>query len=251
MHCGAAYEKTDLPSRQQAWKETVENMTKIKICGLKSLADVAAVNACLPEYAGFVFANTKRFVTDEQALAMRRALDKRIQTVGVFVNEPAAHIAELCRRGIIDAVQLHGEETDAYIRALRNETDTIVIKAVKMQDSEQAAEQMSQEADYMLFDTYKRGVLGGTGERFCLDILEEALAKAQAKSGNVKPYFLAGGLASDNITAVLGRAGNCGPACYAVDVSTGVETDGVKDAAKIKEFVNLVRNMERPEEMGG
>ena len=211
-------------------------MTKVKICGLKTLDDVVKVNKYLPEYVGFVFANTKRFVTDEQALMMKQALDKRIKAVGVFVNEPIDHVAELCRRGIIDVAQLHGDESEEYIRDLKEMTDTPVIKATKVQNAKQVAERMSDEADYMLFDTYKKGELGGTGERFELSILEESLAELASQGRKVKPYFLAGGLDETNISEVLGRIG-----CYCVDVSTGVETDGVKDEAKIKRFIENVR----------
>ncbi|MBO5144615.1 MAG: phosphoribosylanthranilate isomerase [Lachnospiraceae bacterium] len=213
-------------------------MTRIKICGLKTLADVEKVNRYLPEYIGFVFANTKRFVTDEQALAMKQALDKRIQAVGVFVDEPIEHVISLCSRRIIDIAQLHGAESEEYIRALKEKTDITVIKATRVQNAEQVARQMSEEADYMLFDTYKKGELGGTGERFPLEILEESLRKMKAGGRAVKPYFLAGGLDDENVAEVLGRT-----ACFAVDVSTGVETDGVKDEAKIQRFIEQVRNI--------
>lgn len=218
-------------------------MTRIKICGLKTLADVAAVNKYLPEYVGFVFAPTKRFVTDEQALAMKQSLNKDIRAAGVFVNEPIAHVISLCSRGIIDVAQLHGDESEEYIRELKKETDTIVIKAVKVQSGEQVAERMSQEADYMLFDTYKKGTLGGTGERFSLDILAEGLRQGIARGKAVKPYFLAGGLSTANIKEILEQRTDGMPVCYGVDVSTGVETDGVKDEAKIKDFINLVRGV--------
>lgn len=211
-------------------------MVKVKICGLKTLADVEKVNRYLPEYVGFVFANTRRFVTDEQALDMRQALDRRIQAVGVFVDEPMKHIVDLCDRGVINVVQLHGEETETYIRKLKQKTDTTVIKAAKVQSVEQLSGQMSQEADYMLFDTYKKGELGGTGERFPLEILEESLKRLQASGQAVRPYFLAGGLDCQNVAEVLGQV-----ECFAVDVSTGVETDGVKDEEKIRQFIENVR----------
>lgn len=211
-------------------------MARIKICGLKTLADVEKVNRYLPEYIGFVFANTRRFVTDEQALAMRNALDQRIQAVGVFVDEPMEHVVRLYDRGVINAAQLHGEESETYIRKLKQETKMTVIKAAKVQTVEQLTSRISQEADYMLFDTYKKGEPGGTGERFSLEILEESLKKIQEKGRPVKPFFLAGGLDCQNVADVLGRV-----ECFAVDVSTGVETDGVKDAAKIEQFIKNVR----------
>lgn len=210
---------------------------KIKICGLKTLADIEIVNRYQPDYVGFVFANTRRFVTDQQALAMRQSLDRRIQAVGVFVNEPLAHVIELCDKGVINVVQLHGEESETYIRELRQKTDAAVIKAVRVQRVEQVIGQMSQEADYMLFDTYKKGEPGGTGERFSLEILKESLKRMREKGEMVKPYFLAGGLDCGNVAKVLGQM-----ECFAVDVSTGVETDGVKDEAKIRKFIEQVRN---------
>jgi phosphoribosylanthranilate isomerase len=207
-------------------------MTKIKICGLKTLYDVEIVNKYKPEYIGFVFAPTKRFVTDEQAFKMRKALDKDIKSVGVFVNEPIEHIVKLCDNGTINLVQLHGDESEDYIRKLKSKlkTDTELIKAVRVQNKEQVQKSLSNEADYMLFDTYKKGEMGGTGERFPLEILEQSLDR------NHKPFFLAGGLSPDNIKEVLGQM-----ECYCVDVSTGVETDGVKDENKIKEFIDRVR----------
>ena len=145
-------------------------MTKVKICGLKTLADVEIVNKYLPEYVGFVFANTKRFVTDEQAFCMKQALDKRIQVVGVFVNEPQKHIISLCQKGIIDAVQLHGDETSEYIEALRQQIQNPIIRAVRVQNAGQVKKELQQNVDFMLFDTYKKGVYGGSGERFSLSI---------------------------------------------------------------------------------
>lgn len=209
-------------------------MTKVKICGLKTLADVEAVNRYLPEYVGFVFADTRRFVTDEQAFLMKKALDKKIKSVGVFVDEPLAHVVSLCENGIIDAAQLHGAESEAYIRELKQKTDICVIKATRVQTPQQVLKAMSDEADYMLFDTYKKGEPGGTGERFSLEILEQCLPDIQ------KPFFVAGGLDCDNVLEVIGRT-----KCFAVDVSSGVETDGKKEEQKIKQFIETVRGKER------
>ncbi|MDE7324364.1 MAG: phosphoribosylanthranilate isomerase [Lachnospiraceae bacterium] len=211
-------------------------MAKVKICGLRTQTDVKIVNRYLPEYVGFVFANTRRFVTDEQAFAMRKTLDDRIQAVGVFVNEPMEHIVQLCDAGVINAVQLHGDETEAYIQKIKRETDICVIKAVRVQHADQVMECMSSEADFMLFDTYKEGMPGGTGERFSLEILQESFAELRERNLIIKPYFLAGGLNSGNAAQVI-----CQTDCYAVDVSTGVETDGVKDEMKIKRFIDCVR----------
>ncbi len=211
---------------------------KIKICGLKTLADIEIVNRYQPDYIGFVFAHTRRFVTDEQAFDMGRVLDSRIQAVGVFVNEPLEHVAALCDRGVINVVQLHGEESEAYVRELKRRTDATVIKAVRVQSAEQVFRQMSQAADYMLYDTYRKGEPGGTGERFSLGILQESLRRMKENGQTVKPYFLAGGLDCGNVGSVLEQM-----ECFAVDVSTGVETDGVKDEAKIRQFIEHVRQL--------
>lgn len=214
-------------------------MVKVKICGLKTLTDVEIANRYLPEYIGFVFANTRRFVTDEQAFAMRQALDGRIKAVGVFVDEPMEHVIEFCEKGIIDAAQLHGDETDDYIRTLKQKTGTTAIKAVRVRDVRQVIGCMSEEADFMLFDTYKKGEPGGTGERFELGILHESLARLKAEGKRIKPYFIAGGLDCGNVAEIIAKVGGC----IAVDVSTGVETDGAKDAEKIRRFIEIVRNL--------
>ncbi len=211
-------------------------MAKVKICGLRTLADVELVNRYQPEYAGFVFASTRRFVTDEQALLMRKKLADSIQAVGVFVDEPMKHVVQLCDMGVINIVQLHGNETEDYIRALKQKTDICVIKAVRVQRAEQVMESMSSVADFMLFDTYKKGMPGGTGERFSLGLLQEGIAKLRERNCTIKPYFLAGGLDCGNVAQVIRQTD-----CYAVDVSTGVETDGVKDEMKVKRFLECVR----------
>lgn len=214
-------------------------MTSIKICGLKTIHDVETVNKCLPEYVGFVFANTKRFVTDEQAYDMKQALNKQIKAVGVFVDEPIDHVSKLYKTGIIDVAQLHGNEDEEYIRKLKKETDIPVIKAVKVRSANQVVSSIPGNADIMLFDTYKKGELGGTGERFTLSVLDEALQMISSSGNQIVPYFIAGGLSSDNVYEVISKSD-----CYGVDVSTGVETDGVKDEEKIKEFISKVRNNE-------
>lgn len=208
-------------------------MAKVKICGLRTLEDAAIINRCKPDYAGFVFAATKRYVSDSEALGMRRALSEDIQTVGVFVNEPPAHILSLCEQGIINMIQLHGDESEDYIAALKEKTDTPIIKAVRVQNTGQVKKALTKEADFMLFDTYKQGVYGGSGERFSLEILQKSLQEEK----NTVPFFLAGGLTPQNIEEVLGAQD-----CYCVDVSSGVETDGCKDAAKVEEFIRKVRD---------
>ena len=215
-------------------------MPKVKICGLKTLEDVEIVNKYLPEYVGFVFAPTKRFVTDEQALMMKQALAPQIQAVGVFVNEPIEHVLSLCSRGIIDVIQLHGDETSEYITEIKNRTDTPVIKAVRVQSSEQVSSMVTPLAEYMLFDTYKKDAYGGSGECFPLEILQKSLKKLENQGVSIQPFFLAGGLTPGNIEEVLGTQD-----CYCIDVSTGVETDGHKDEAKVRELIEKIRRYQK------
>ena len=109
-------------------------MAVVKICGLKTQEDVGLMNEYLPEYVGFVFASSKRQVNDEQAKRMKEQLNPRIQTVGVFVNEPQEHIVSLCKQGILDVVQLHGEENNQYIKELREKCKKPIIKVIKVQN---------------------------------------------------------------------------------------------------------------------
>lgn len=207
-------------------------MTKIKICGLKRPEDIEYVNQYLPDYAGFVFAGSKRKVTDEQAEELSRKLDGRIIAVGVFVNEPAEHIVNLVKKGIIRVVQLHGDEDREYILKLREnlEESVKIIKAVRVQNREQILEAEKLPCDYLLLDTWQKDAYGGCGKQFDKSLIPEDMSK---------PYFLAGGLAADNIRENIQI---CHP--YAVDVSSAVETDGEKDEKKIQEFIERVREYE-------
>lgn len=201
-------------------------MTKIKLCGLSRFCDIEAVNILKPEYIGFVFAeNSRRYVSPEDACLLKKRLSSEIKAVGVFVRENVKVIADLLGRGIIDAAQLHGGEEEAYIRYLRKLTGKPIIKAFRIETAEDiiAAERSS--ADHLLLDSGE----GGTGSTFDWGLLKRMK----------RPYFLAGGLTPENV----GRAvGELHP--YAVDVSSGVETDRKKDRDKMAAFVAAVRKEE-------
>ena len=204
-------------------------MTKIKICGLTRQEDIESVNRWLPDYTGFIFSPSRRQVTPEQAGRLKAELDSRIKTVGVFVNEPVPLIAKLCRAGVIDAVQLHGDESEAYIRKLKDQINCPLIKAVRVQSAEQVlqAEKLS---DLLLLDTYQKGQYGGSGKTFDYGLLPNLQ----------KRYFLAGGLKNSNIVQAIRK---CKP--YGVDISSGVETDGLKDDDKIREIIRTVRSWDK------
>jgi phosphoribosylanthranilate isomerase len=213
-------------------------MQKIKLCGMMKPCDIEYANRVKPDFVGFIFANTRRKISAAQAKQFREALDAEIPAVGVIVNEDISVITSLVQNGCIDLIQLHGEEDADYIRRLREVCDVPVIKAVKVQTVEQIRQAAALPVDYLLLDTYRKGVLGGTGEAFDWELLREAKAAAgDAAEGELfgKPYFLAGGLHAGNLreAAALGS--------YGLDVSSGIETDGSKDFTKMVEVMELVR----------
>ena len=197
-------------------------MTKIKFCGLTGESDIDAANELRPEYIGFVFApKSKRYVTPERAAELKRQLAAGIKAVGVFVNDDLYHVAELLNRGIIDIAQLHGSEDEEYIGHLRQLTGKSIIRAYRIKTAEDIAEAEKCTADHVLLDSG-----AGTGEVFDWKLIK-----------NMKrPYFLAGGLSPDNVENAVEQLSP-----YAVDVSSGIETDGVKDKAKMAAFAAAVR----------
>lgn len=200
--------------------------------------DIEYANRVKPDFVGFIFANRRRKISAAQAKQFREALDAEIPAVGVFVNEDISVITSLVQNGCIDMIQLHGEEDADYIRRLREICDVPVIKAVKVQMVEQIRQAAALPVDYLLLDTYRKGVLGGTGEAFDWELLREAkIVAGDTAEGELfgKPYFLAGGLHAGNLreAAALGS--------YGLDVSSGIETDGSKDFTKMVEVMELVR----------
>lgn len=203
-------------------------MTQIKLCGLTRVEDIMAVNRWRPDYIGFVFANSRRRITPEQARYLKNQLDPRIKAVGVFTNEPMQLIIELCQWRTINVVQLHGDETEEYIRALKQETTCPVIKAVRVQSTEQILQAEKLSCDLLLLDTYQKGQYGGSGKTFDRALIPQLR----------KPFFLAGGLESSNIAQAVQE---CHP--FGIDVSSGVETDGLKDGKKIRQIIEIIRSI--------
>ena len=204
-------------------------MVKVKICGIKNLQDVQAVNKHKLDFAGFVFYPlSKRYVSLIVARRLKAALNRHIKTVGVFVNAPVEEIAAAAELGIIDLVQLHGDEGNAYIAELKKICKLPIIKAVRVQDENDIKRADYYDCDYLLFDTYSQSAYGGTGRQFNTQLLKGVKIH--------KPYFIAGGLNADNVRHAIK-----GLKPFAADVSGGVETDGGKDAAKIKAFIKQVK----------
>ena len=251
---------------------------KIKICGLRRAEDIAYANEVQPDYVGFILTEGfRRSITKETARELRSLLKPEIKTVGVFVNEPVEHIVEFLEEGIIDIAQLHGQESEEDIVYLKAMTGKPVIKVIKFVQ-QNAAETMNQEtdgnkikktaenlnpkmdgkinlkteedinpniaktlnryaveawldsaADYLLFDSGT-----GTGQTFDWSVLQEVLADY---GGTLpKEFFLAGGISAKNIDEAWQMVHP-----YAVDLSSSVETDGVKDLEKMKRAVSTVR----------
>ena len=209
-----------------------EMNVKIKICGLTRPQDIDCVNKLQPDYVGFVFAKSKRQVSSEMAAQLKSLLSPQIKAVGVFVNDDAAHIASLANAGVIDLIQLHGDEDADYCMRIRKLTEVPVIKAVRVRSAESLLGINAYPCDYFLLDTYVSGAYGGSGQQFDTSLLSAAKI--------TKPYFIAGGLNAENI----GRALQAQPSnIFGVDVSGGVETNGVKDPAKIAKFIAEVRRL--------
>ena len=233
---------------------------KVKMCGISKVETIPAVVEAKPDYVGLVFAPSKRQVTVAQAKTLVEELHKQyaktygtntvpmnaeaiqdtngfgeqntsseaIKTVGVFVNETLENLVTIAKEANLDAVQLHGDEDEAFIQALKERTDVEVWKAVQIRSAADAEAWIDSSADMLLFDAYHKDERGGTGEVFdwsCLDEFE-------------RPFMLAGGIDSTNVARAIRTVRP-----YGIDISSGIETDGVKDDEKIKAFTNIVRTI--------
>ena len=199
-------------------------MTKIKLCGIKCEEDIKVINEVLPDYIGFVFAGkSKRYISFDMASTLKNQLDDRVKAVGVFVNEDIENIAYLVKNKIIDIVQLHGNEDQNYINTLKTKTNIPIIYAYQIR-AKADIKSINKNTDFILLDAG-----AGCGETF-----DEALLE-----GFDSEYFLAGGLSIDNIKEKIMKLHPFG-----VDVSSGIETESKKDAAKIRKFVSLVREVD-------
>ena len=204
--------------------------TKIKICGLKRIEDIEMANALHPDYIGYVFADfSHRYVDKETAVTLKSRLDPEIQAVGVFVNEDVHFVAELMNEGIIDIAQLHGGEDNDYIAELRSllkpaNASIKIIRAFNINKISSISEIEESATDLVLVDSGT-----GSGDTFDWSKLDEIK----------RPYLLAGGLSPDNIREAVSALHP-----YGVDVSSGVETNKLKDPEKMRRFVELVRETE-------
>lgn len=196
-------------------------MTAIKFCGLRRPEDVAGANEIGPDYVGFVFwEGSRRYITPEQAATLRRDLNEDIIPVGVFRDADIGTIRSICETGCISMVQLHGNETETAVRKIRETTGAEVIRAFVIRSKADVEKALSTDADHVMLD-------GGTGSGTSFDwsLLE----------GFGRPFFLAGGLTPENVGGAIERLGP-----FAVDTSSGIETEGNKDPTKMRRFAEAV-----------
>ena len=200
-------------------------MTAIKLCGLTRKEEIKAANRLMPDFVGFVFwKKSRRALTKTEAAGLKELLDPKISAVGVFVDEDPAFIKELADEGIIDVIQLHGSEDAAYIKNIKTLTGKRVIRAVKIKEGVMPDLSETAGADHILLDA---GM--GDGRTFDWDII--------SRTGiEIDKLFLAGGLDPENVGEAIERIHP-----YAVDVSSGIETDGHKDPGKMEAFVHNAR----------
>jgi len=224
---------------------------KIKMCGISKVETIPAVVEAQPDYMGLVFAPSKRQVTVDQAKILVSELHKQyvnrynrnviqwsndvvqefIKTVGIFVNETLDNLVTIATEVNLDAVQLHGDEDEAFIQSLKERTNVEVWKAVQVRSAADAEKWIDSSADMLLFDAYHKDERGGTGEVFDWSSLDEF----------ERPFMLAGGIDSTNVARAIRTVRP-----YGIDISSGIETDGVKDDEKIKAFTNIVRTIAMP-----
>lgn len=202
---------------------------KVKICGLKTLEDIDYINEVLPDFAGFIFAESSRRISFNQAAKMKSKLNKNIKSIGVFVNEKTEKIINAAEEGIIDLIQLHGNEDNNYIKEIGNKLKLPVIKAFKA-DSNLKYNIENTIADYVLIDSCNKNQFGGTGQLFDWGLIPET----------DKKIFLAGGLNADNIIRAIKEVNP-----YCLDINSGVEINGKKDRKKILEVMQIVKGYKK------
>ena len=200
--------------------------TKIKICGLRRREDILAVNEAKPDYCGFIieFPSSFRSVTADEVRELVKELDPEIRPVGVFVNAPMELVRTLLDDGTLALAQLHGQEDESYIRELKTYTDKLIIKAFSIKTAEDIEKALQSPADYILLD--QGG--GGTGKTFDWSLIPEIQ----------RPFFLAGGIGASNLGQAIREIHP-----YAVDLSSSVETEKRKDPMKIRQVVDIVREI--------
>lgn len=200
---------------------------KIKICGIRRPEDVEIVNEFLPDYIGFILVPaSKRYVSPEKIVELKKNLDPRIKTVGVVVNESVEKLRKIKKICGLDVIQLHGEESPGFCKELGGR----IWKAIRVKDEDcvDVLEQYAEYTELLLLDTYVDGTHGGTGQSFDWDLID--FLSADYNIG------LAGGITRENAALAKKKVEP-----ELIDVASGSETDGVKDREKIKDIIQIIR----------
>jgi phosphoribosylanthranilate isomerase len=200
---------------------------KIKICGIRRPEDIEIVNEFLPDYIGFILVPaSKRYVSPEKIVELKKNLDPRIKTVGVVVNESVEKLGEIRKICGLDVIQLHGEESPEFCKELGGR----IWKAIRVKDEDcvEILEKYAEYTELLLLDTYVEGTHGGTGQAFDWDLID--FLSADYNIG------LAGGITRENAALAKKKVEP-----ELIDVASGSETNGVKDREKIKDIIQIIR----------
>ncbi|MCI7678344.1 MAG: phosphoribosylanthranilate isomerase [Streptococcus orisratti] len=192
-------------------------MTRVKICGLSTLEAVEMAVNSRADYIGFVFATSRRQVSLARANELAKVVPETTKIVGVFVSPSLSELEEAIAKVPLDIVQIHGDFPENDLSKI----SVPVIRAIQIRDDET---QLDSAADFLLFDA----PTAGSGQTFDWHLLAEKEIR--------KPFFIAGGLTAENVTEAQALFQP-----YAVDVSSGVETNGIKDLDKIRQFIERVK----------
>lgn len=201
----------------------------VKLCGMRRPEDIEYINEFQPDYAGFILSpGFKRSIAEKQYLDLESRLDRHIGRVGVFVNEPMDKVIDYSN--YLDVIQLHGDEDPAYIKSLKSRVDSKIWKAVRVKSCSDIESADKLNADMLLLDAFVQGSYGGTGKTIDHEIIRNAVFAT--------PFFIAGGLNCNNIKSVIDKISPDG-----VDISSGIETNSVKDKEKIKMIMKIIRSV--------
>ena len=218
----------------------------IKLCGMQRAQDIEAANKMLPDYIGMILSDGyRRTITPDTAITLLGMLDRRIKSVGVFVDDDVDYIVKYvtdiqdkcCRHP--DVIQLHGHEDAQYISALREAfrlnglNDISIWKAARVRNSDDIIAAFALQADCLVLDSYVAGAAGGTGVKADWELIRRTVGRCIESSAKTA-FFLAGGINCDNLAEALSVSPN-------VDLSGGIETDGFKDADKIAAVMRIYK----------
>ena len=206
---------------------------KVKICGLRTIEAAQTAARAGADFLGFImWPESRRYVSASQAGSIVQAVRESAMTVGVVVDQTLEEVEALVRRCHFGAIQLHGHEPPEYAEALRVAADVRIIKAFRWRDDFSVAAANDYPADYILLDTFKKGMAGGTGETFRWREAADETRKLK------KPLLLAGGISEENAEEA---ARPLSP--FALDVSGSLEENGEKSPEKIAAFMQEIERI--------